>query len=141
MTQPPNPIADTKGMIAGMSPERQPGRFVFCSVPEAQRTLATERALASFREPEGLSVLLPVAEAEALGLAVAHPMAQITLKVYSALDGIGLTAAVATRLTEHKIPCNVIAATLHDHVFVPETMADAAVQALEALQQEAAGPD
>jgi uncharacterized protein len=46
-------------------------------------------------------------------------MRQITLDVHSALDGVGLTAAVAVALAAEGIPCNMIAAHHHDHVFVP----------------------
>jgi len=139
MTTAPQPVSDTNAMIAGMTPEAQPGRFVFCSLNDAAANEALLLAQATFREPEGVSVLMSVENAERLKLPVAHVMAQITLKVYSALDGVGLTAAVAARLTAHDIPCNVIAAHHHDHIFVPEGQADAALEALRALQQEAAG--
>jgi hypothetical protein len=47
-------------------------------------------------------------------------MACLTLRVHSALDGVGLTAAVASALAEIGIPCNMVAAFHHDHAFVPE---------------------
>lgn len=61
-------------------------------------------------------------------------MCQITLRVYSDLSGVGLTAAVSAALSEKAIPCNVIAATLHDHVFVPASMAQVALETLKDLQ-------
>ena len=60
-------------------------------------------------------------------------MRRITLRVHSALDGIGLTAAVSAALTEAGIACNVVAALHHDHVFVPAPDAARALSALEAL--------
>jgi hypothetical protein len=59
-------------------------------------------------------------------------MRRITLTVHSALDGIGLTAAVSAELTAAGIPCNVVAALHHDHVFVPAAQAEAALAALRA---------
>ena len=95
-------------------------------------------ALGLFREAEGVSLILPRASAEALGFPVALPMRRIVLTVHSALDGVGLTAAVAAALAAEEIPCNVVAAFHHDHVFVPAAMADRALTVLEALQARAA---
>ena len=61
-------------------------------------------------------------------------MRQITLQIHSSLTGVGLTAAVATALKSEDIPCNVLAASFHDHLFVPAEMAEAALEALERLQ-------
>jgi hypothetical protein len=78
-------------------------------------------------------VILPLAEARALGLPTDLPMACITLTVQSALDGVGLTAAVSGALAEAGIPCNMVAAFHHDHVFVPEDRAGEALAILTAL--------
>ena len=53
--------------------------------------------------------------------------------VYSALEAVGLTAAVAKVLTEAEIPCNVIAARHHDHILVPEHRAVEAIQVISSL--------
>jgi hypothetical protein len=62
-------------------------------------------------------------------------MACLTLTVHSALDGVGLTAAVASALADEGIPCNMVAAFHHDHVFVPEERAEEALAILRALAQ------
>ena len=64
-------------------------------------------------------------------------MRRIVLTVHSALDGVGLTAAVASALAAEQIPCNVVAAFHHDHVFVPADMAKRALAILEALEEAA----
>lgn len=115
-----------------MGPERMPGAFAFVSMRAEDAAPRLKDARAMFVEAEGVSLLLPVAE-DAEGA-----MAQITLQVHSALDGVGLTAAVATALADHNIPCNMIAATHHDHVFVPVAMAD---QALDVLKARSAQDD
>ncbi|NKX44260.1 ACT domain-containing protein [Roseicyclus persicicus] len=116
-------------MIGGMSPELMPETWVFASIPDPE---LAERlyphSLASFAEAEGTSMILPVWAAEGLA------MRQITLTVHSALDGVGLTAAVSGALAAAGIPCNMVAAFHHDHVFVPEAMAERALEVLHALQ-------
>lgn len=125
------PVRDGKAMLAGMNPGRVPGEWVFVTVPEAARAARLAAlARASFAEAEGLSLILPAQVAAAEGFDTALPMAQITLNVWSALDGVGLTAAVAQALERAGIPANIVAAHRHDHVFVPAAMADRALAAL-----------
>ena len=127
----PEPVKDREAMIASMTPELQPGRFVFCALKGLPLSTAMrEGAICLFREAEGVSALLPVDLAEAEGLPVEMPMCQITLQVFSSLAGVGLTAAVSAALGTASIPCNMIAAALHDHVFVPEDRATEAVAVL-----------
>ena len=126
-------------MIAGMTPLLQAGTFVFCSSDEAGVIAkALPVALSSFREDEGLSLILPIANARELGFEITQPMRCITLMVYSALDGVGLTAAVAGALARHGIPCNMVAAYHHDHAFVPADQAEEAMGRLVELQEGAA---
>lgn len=122
-------VLDGRAMVAGMSPRLREGRYAFVTggadlLPEA---------LAMFREDEGMSLVVPAERApDALA------MRCITLEVNSALDGVGLTAAVAVALAAAGIACNMVAAHHHDHIFVPETSAGAAMEVLYALQREAA---
>jgi hypothetical protein len=61
--------------------------------------------------------------------------ARITLRIHSSLSSVGLTAAVATSLADRGIPANVIAASFHDHLFVPWARRDQALGALHALSR------
>lgn len=132
-------VESARDMIRGMNPVLQPGRFVFCSSADGEPPASLrDAALATFREAEGLSLLLHEDDAVKAGLSASAPMRQITLKVYSSLTGVGLTAAVATALAEESIACNIIAATLHDHIFVPVKDADRAMAVLARLQEKAA---
>ena len=66
-------VRDTDAMIRGMRPELRPGTWVFCAVED--EALLPE-ALASFREAEGLSLILReevVALREQLGLRGSGP--------------------------------------------------------------------
>lgn len=134
----PEVVSTASGMIGGMTPVLQPGEFVFVTTqdPDQAASLGGE-ALATFREAEGVSLVIPSQRAREAGLDADQPMRCITLNVYSALDGVGLTAAVASALAAENIPCNMIAAFHHDHAFVPAQMAGAALAALIALQDRA----
>ena len=134
----PEPVKDRAAMIASMTPELLPGRFVFCALHgRPLSTAMRDGAICLFREAEGVSVLLPVDVAEAEGLPIEMPMCQITLQVFSSLAGVGLTAGVAAALVAANIPCNMIAAALHDHVFVPEDRASDALAVLVRLSASA----
>ncbi len=132
------PVKGTRKMIASMTPVLQPGIFVFCSTLHNQdNAAAASVARGSFAEDEGLSLILAKADADALGLTYETEMKQITLMVFSSLTGVGLTAAVATELAREKISANIVAATQHDHVFVPAKKADQAMDLLRDLQARA----
>jgi uncharacterized protein len=122
------PVSDGTAMIAGMTPVLTEGSWVFVTAADPAATARLlPHAIGSFREAEGMSLILPQGMADAGG----PPMRCITLQVYSSLDGVGLTAAVATALAARGIPCNMVAAFHHDHVFVP---ADRAAEAQSVLQ-------
>jgi hypothetical protein len=121
-------------LLAQMQPRLIEGEYVFCSVPNRQYgELAELTPLASFQEAEGLSLLLLKQQADAGGLSYDSLFRGITLCVHSSLDAVGLTAAVATSLAGHGIAANVVAACLHDHVFVPIGQAELALQLLRKL--------
>ena len=82
-----------------------------------------------------MTVILEESDAVRLGLAPHFRAAWITLTVDSALDLVGLTAAVATALTKADISCNVVAGLHHDHLFVPVDKADAALEVLRRLSK------
>lgn len=125
-------------MICGMTPLEQPGDYVFAIAAEpAQIASLTPHALATFKEAEGLSMILPLEVARRAALDLSSPMRCITLNVYSSLEGVGLTSAVASALGEASIPCNMVAAFHHDHVFVPSDKCAQALDILKALQDQA----
>lgn len=95
-------------------------------------------AVVTVAEEEGLTLVLPQQEADAAGLAYEYVAGWITLRVHSALEAVGLTAAVARELAAAGLSCNVVAGFHHDHLFVPyERVADA-VALLEDLARRSA---
>lgn len=119
-------------LLNNMKPSLNEGSYVFCTV-ENISFLEGQEVLGSFREKEGLTVILEQSRAQELGLEFEYVAAWITLTVHSALDAVGLTAAFATALGNAGISCNVIAAYYHDHIFVGKDDAQKAIEVLQAL--------
>lgn len=125
-------------MVAGMNPVPGDADYCFVTVPEGYRSRRiAEVALASFLEDEGWSFIVTPEAARAFDLPVGPLFRRIVLTVNSALDGVGLTAAVSSKLAAEGIACNMVAAFHHDHVFVPAADAGRALELLCGLQAEA----
>ena len=114
-----------------MKPLLHEDEFVFCTMPEEKFRDLPAEPLFVFRESEGLTLVLPIDEAESLKLQGAFPSRMITLSVYSSLDTVGFLAAVTAKLAEHGISVNAVSAYFHDHLFVP---VDRAREAMEILR-------
>ncbi|MFG2128719.1 ACT domain-containing protein [Streptomyces sp. NPDC048751] len=123
-------------LLSGMRPELNPGRYVFTTVeggvPSGVRPVVT------VAEGEGLTVVARQEEADAAGMAYDYVAAWITLRVHSALEAVGLTAAVSRELAHAGLSCNVVAGFHHDHLFVPYELAGRAVAVLEDLARRSA---
>lgn len=125
---PAGPVSDLAGMLAGLAPVLDDRRWGFVLIDGAPPA----DAFALIREDEGITAILPQKDGG---------FARITLMVHSALEGVGLTAAVATALAARGIACNVVAGFHHDHIFVPWERREAALAALAALSRRAATGD
>lgn len=136
-------VRDRRRMISEMSPTLDSETYVYCALDPSELSLEiVGAAFAVFQEREGLSVILPLNKARAMSLPYTQPtFACITLEVYSSLEGVGLTGAVSGALAERDIPCNMVAALHHDHVFVPSDTASIAVDTLIELQHSLSAVD
>ena len=122
---------DLEKMLLSLEPRLLDGDYVFCTVKDAEAdALVRLQPLASYREDEGLSLLLLQQQADTEAFEYHGVFRGITLSVHSSLDAVGLTAAVSTRLAAAGIPANMIAGHYHDHVFVPVDKAELALQLL-----------
>ncbi|MFT6000204.1 MAG: hypothetical protein ACI81P_002665 [Neolewinella sp.] len=126
------PISDLQQLLQYAAPELQPGTYAFVSV-EGTTTVPVSDIIMSFREREGLTLILPKGVAEEHGLDFGYEASWITMKVNSALDAVGFTAAFATALARHNISCNVVAGYHHDHLFVAAADGERAVEVLSSL--------
>lgn len=126
-----NPEHDLGRLIAGLSPRLDPDPWVFVTLAKPPADAA---ALMTFREEEGMTLIVRPEEARRLGLPGGPAFRRITLGVNSSLEAVGLTAAVASTLTAIGISANVVAAYHHDHVFVPAERAEDALACLGRLK-------
>jgi hypothetical protein len=123
-------------LLRSMSPQLNAGEYVFCTLRDGQLPAGLD-IIGSFREQEGLTVILERSHAERAGFSFDYVAAWITLNVHSALEAVGLTAAFATALGQAGISCNVVAGYFHDHLFVAQADADRALQVLRDLAANA----
>jgi hypothetical protein len=123
-------------LLRGMRPVLRDGIYVFVTLPPGSDRLRIE-PLMSFREIEGLTMILLESEALAFGLEPVFRSRMITLDVHSSLDAVGFLAVITSHLAAAGMGVNPISAFYHDHLFVPVDRADEAVEILEALAAKA----
>ena len=130
--------SDLLTLIAQMSPSLDGQVWAFVSVDDVPSEYVAEHALATFRETEGTTLIVPWDRAEEFEVC-SEPMARITLNIHSSLEAVGLTAAVSQALASEAISANVVAGFYHDHIFVPQTAGERAVACLTLLSAAAEG--
>ncbi len=133
------PLSNLAELLRSLEPTLNPGVYAFVSV-SAETPPTHLPFLALFREAEGWTVVLEKSEAERANLPVLFSAAWITLRVYSDLEAVGLTAAVSKTLANAEIPCNGIAGAFHDHLFVPFDRAEKAMSLLKEISAQSS-PD
>lgn len=130
-------ISDLDELLANLSARQRPGRWCLVSGPPVPDGI---EVAATVIEEEGITSVIRVEDAEQLGIEVGFTAAWLTLEVHSALEAVGLTAAVSAALAAEQIPANVLAGYHHDHVLVPFADADRAIAVLDGLRTTGASP-
>ena len=125
---------DLNKLLKTLDPELNQGEYVFCSVAGTHEINPVD-ILGSFRENEGLTVIIKKSTADLLGIPYTFIASWITLNVHSSLDAIGLAAIFSTAIANAGIACNVISAYYHDHLFVSKSDAEKAMEILRQLTQ------
>ena len=126
-------LTDLQEMLKTLEPTQRAGEFVFVAVDAiVARRLPAEAMIV---EEEAVTVVLRRSDADAACLRYEYVAAWITLGVQSALESVGLTAAVSAALAEAGISCNMLAGYSHDHMLVPIEQAERAIFALRALSR------
>lgn len=128
-------ITDLQTLLKTMSPEISDSSFVMVSMPSEEIPLGLN-AEGTFREKEGITVICEEGEATKHSFAYEAKYKRITLCVHSSLEAVGFLHAISERLSQANISCNVVSAYYHDHLFVLESAADAALKVLDGLSQE-----
>lgn len=121
-------------LIRGMKPVLNSGEYVFTTVTDLS-PISRADTICEFQEQEGTTVVMAKDKADGYGLAYEYVAAWITLEIHSALDAVGLTAAIATELARHGMSCNVIAGYFHDHLFVDLADGKRAIEVLQTLAE------
>ena len=98
-------------LLQTLKPQHNSGDFVFCEVEDLTQ-INTSEIIMSFKESEGITVILKKELADSLKLTYAYIAGWITLTVHSSLEAVGLTAAFSKALAAEGISCNVVAAIL-----------------------------
>ena len=127
-------INDPQLLLSEMNPRLNEGEYVYCTISDPGN-IKEDQILFSFKEEEGLSVILKKEYADELQLKYDFVAAWITLTVHSSLSAVGLTAAFSNALADAGISCNVVAATYHDHIFVDVKNSEKALSVLKELQR------
>ena len=122
-------------LIRSMSADLIDGVYVFVTMPgsDIPRGLSPRMV---FREAEGTTLILLRSEAEVHDLVYEFPCRMITLNIHSSLDAVGFMARIASALAQHGMGVNPVSGFYHDHLFVPEDRAEAAMRALAELSNQ-----
>jgi uncharacterized protein len=129
-------VRDLHALCRQMTPSMADGVFVYCTLGTLRLPEGIE-PICTFREAEGLTVIVSKSQAEAAGIPYVFPCRLITLAVHSSLDAVGFLACITDRLARAGIACNAVAAFHHDHLFVPEERAEETLRVLNRLASEA----
>ena len=106
-------------LLANMTPQINPGEYVFASVDERTLQELSDSPILVFREKEAVTVILRKEVADAKSLLYEGVWGLITLSVHSSLSAIGFLAVITRELAKASISVNVVSAVYHDHLFVP----------------------
>jgi len=125
---------DRNALLRNLEPRLGAEELVYCTVGQADFRRLELDPVCTFREAEGITLIVTRADAERCKLASSYPCRMITLTVHSSLDAVGVLAAVASKLAQEGISVNVVSAYYHDHLFVPAEAAERALAAIRELQ-------
>jgi len=107
--------------------------YGFTSLEDTSK-VSRDELLATFQEDGRLAIIAPVAYLQSQGVDYEGPFARLTIDLHTSLELVGLTAVIATKLAEHGVSANVVAAFYHDHVFVQHDLREKAIDLLISLR-------
>jgi hypothetical protein len=120
-------------LIASMDPVLADEVYVFATVPLGAPALAGLNPVMTFREREGVTLIVTQAQAQAAGLDSVFPCRMITLNIHSSLEAVGFLAALLPALAAEGMGVNPVSGFFHDHLFVPADRAEDALAVLRGL--------
>ncbi len=129
-------VSDLDTLLKAMKPKLIGNDFVFCTLEEEKLNNLNAKLLLTFREKEGITVVVKKKEADKNRMKYSGTWAMITLTVHSDLNAIGFLAAITKKLADAKISVNAVSAFYHDHLFVPSEKAEKAIEILNKISAE-----
>lgn len=126
------PLTDLESLLATLSPRLNDGEYAVVSVSQAPDDV---HPVMTLMEAEGLTMLIPLHEAEERGYDYEVPMAWITLRAYRSVTALGYVPTVTTALYQAQVPAVAGVGRWHTHLFVPAALADTAIKVLERLSR------
>ncbi|GAB2461802.1 hypothetical protein GCM10011375_13180 [Hymenobacter qilianensis] len=120
-------------LLRSMQPVLLTEEYVFCTLPPTRPIPELLTPMGTFREAEGLTLIVMKTQAEQAELPYSYPCRMITLNIHSSLEAVGFLARITAMLAAHGISVNAVSAFYHDHLFVPTARADEALQLLRKL--------
>ena len=118
-------------LLRSMQPLLSPEEYVFCSLQLQELKNSDLNPVGTFKEKEGLTLILTKEEADRHKLTYSAIFSMITLEIYSSLEAVGFIAAIASRLAQHNISVNPVSAYYHDHLFIPVARSQEAMSLLQ----------
>ena len=126
---------DLNFLLRNMQPLLASEEYVFCSIQRQDWQSLDLNPIATFKEKEGLTLILTEPEADSHNLSYSGTFRMITLEVHSSLEAVGFMAAIASLLAKHNISVNPISGYYHDHLFVPTASSHQAMSLLQEYSQ------
>jgi len=121
-----NGMRDLETLLAHLDVVQHEGVWEFVTGTQE----GVEGAVMQFKEREGWTHIVPAHRSADK----AARFVWLELSVHSDLNAVGFLAVISNALADAGIPCNAVAAFHHDHIFVPENMAQKAITRLKALK-------
>jgi len=121
-------------LLANMSPKLSEEVFVFLTSSNGLSGQMQQKALMTFRESEGMTLIIRESDATDLPSDVSR-WALITLTIHSDLNAIGFLAEITDKLAAAGIPVNPVSAYYHDHLFVPWEKRNEAMSILQSFNR------
>lgn len=127
-------------LVRTMQPTLLDGSWAFVTVPNGKPVPHGLHPLMTYREPEGLTMLLDEKDLAKTNLPHAFFCRGISLNVNSSLYAVGFLALISDVLAKAAMSINIVSAFHRDYIFVPTGRADEALTLLKKLAAGAASP-
>ena len=125
---------DLKKILESIDPYLVDESFIFMTTDQSLSSISnTLNPIASFKENEGLSIVITQATADKNAITYDSVFSCISLGVHSSLESYGLISIISRELTQNNISTNVFSGYYHDHIFVQSEKADKALEIISKI--------